>query len=62
MGKQGAIKMTKQNSTLQHKKAYISPERRERFKWDNGDLKFFKNKEELEQHAKENNEKIVWYK
>lgn len=44
------------------KKAHISPERLDRFTWHDGDLKFFKNKEELEQHAKENGEKITWYK
>ena len=43
------------------KKARISPERRSRFRWDEGDLKYFNNKEELEQHAKKNNEKITWY-
>lgn len=44
------------------KKAYISPERRDRFTWHQGDLKFFASKEELERHAKENGEKITWYK
>ena len=44
------------------KKARISPERRNRFKWDNGDLKIFKDKNELEQQAKSQGEKITWYK
>ena len=44
------------------KKAHISSERRNRFKWDNGDLKIFKDKNELEQQAKSQGEKITWYK
>ena len=49
------------NQSTRPKKATISPERRDRFKWDKGDLKFFTSREELEKHAKENDEKIVWY-
>lgn len=40
---------------------YISKARMDRFTWHPGDLKFFATKEELEQHAKENGEKITWY-
>lgn len=55
--------MAEQQSTKQKpKKAYISPERRDRFTCHKDDLKFFASKEELERHAKEHNEKITWYK
>lgn len=43
------------------KKARIAPERRDRFTTHSGDWKFFSSKEELEQRAKDNNEKITWY-
>lgn len=48
--------------TSKSKKPRISPDRKDRFKWTEGDLKFFNSKEELEQHAKKNGEKITWYK
>lgn len=41
--------------------SHISPERMERYTWHKGDLKFFKNAEELKRHADEHGEKIIWY-
>ena len=43
------------------KRKTISPERRNRFKWSDGDLKFFVNTEELKSHAEEHGEEIIWY-
>ena len=43
------------------KRKTISPERRNRFKWNDGDLKFFESREELERHAEERGEEITWY-
>ena len=50
--------MNEQKTT---RKPHISPERRDRFTWHVGDLKFFESREELERHAEKHGETITWY-
>lgn len=50
-----------QTAKQKSKKSRMSAERKDRFKWDEGDLKFFSSKEELEKQAKEQGQKITWY-
>lgn len=53
--------MAEKDSKKTAKKGGIKPERRDNYTWKKGDLKVFASKEEIEKHAKENNEKIIWY-